>query len=184
MTDTHVLSPRGALAIQVGEMGELQNRIIAKDIIATRKIQAILRQLEEETRPLIEELEQKAQKATEDATTHKAELLEGNAKSVKFITGVVQWRTGRDSLSVIDEAVAIEYIRHIGKLRAYTYIPARRLARKVLTADPDIVKDIPGIEIVSGASITFTPTQTNVAIADTLKAGRKILEQADKAKED
>ncbi len=173
------------MSLQLASMGETQHQIIDYVATADKAIQAILLQLEKDTRPLIEQLAEQEREAAAYAEENAVELQDKGKKSAKLVTGVVKWLSGGTSLVDRDKKATIAKIRKDGRLKKFTAVPERVINKEALKANPAYVATIPSLEITNSAGVSFTPSHTNVAVEATYKVVTGVLKAlgSNKAKE-
>lgn len=80
---------------------------------------------------------------------HRAELTQvGKTKTVNLITGQVSWRIRPPSVSIRGTGAVLELLKSKGLERFVR--TKEELNKEAMLADPDAVRTIPGISIVSG----------------------------------
>ncbi len=136
-----------------------------------------IKAITDEYAPLIDPLTQRRAELMEQVAEHFVQhedvLLSAESKSVVLRSGTISSRTSPGVLQVEDEAVAIESLRRLHKLRAFTREGKRTLNKVELKKYPNLIIKIPGIYMEVPEHLSVVLARTNIELKEELHPYRR-----------
>lgn len=140
---------RDDVAAAIGEIGKKGREIDVLTASMNDEIAVVVEKYQPTIDALKKELPQLQSGVQAWCESHRAELTQsGKTKTVNMITGTVNWRIRPPSVSVRGSNTVIELLKSKGLGR---YIRTKEEINKdAVLSDPDGVRTIPGITVLSG----------------------------------
>ncbi len=136
-----------------------------------------IKAITDEYAPLIDPLTQRRDELMEQVAEHFVQhedvLLSAERKSIVLRSGTISSRTSPGVLQVEDEAAAIESLRRLHKLRAFTREGKRTLNKVELKKYPDLIAKLRGVNVDVPEHLSVVLTRTKIELKKDLHPYRR-----------
>lgn len=154
----------------LADIGRAQRRIVTIEARMNDLLVSVKDEHEKLAQPLNEEIETKFQALHAWAEAHRGELLKGKSKTAQLSTGELQWRTTPPAVR-FKKGVKVEtVIEQLKAARLFTLVrTVEEVNKELILVDPEMVMDIPSIEIKQREEFVAKPFESQIERAEPVK---------------
>lgn len=158
----YVAQSKNEVISLIKQLGDKQRELVKAEAEMNNQIAAITYRYSPVAEKMKDEIKEMQACIQAWCNAHREELTDSNkVKTVNLTTGEVQWRSRPPSIRISKVAAVISYLKRTGLQRFIRN--KEEINKDALLAEPDIVKSIPGVNILRGAEdFVITPFEQEI----------------------
>ncbi len=161
-----------AIESKIAELSKTDEQVRQLEVSKDREVTEITKRYAPQIDPLTAQRQELVNEIAELFIQNESWLTDNDRKTAVFRSGLLSSRTSPGSLEVEDEEAAIEKLRGMHKLKAFTRMGKRSLDKAKLKKHPEIIEKLPGVSLRVAEFLSIKIARTKIELKEELHPHR------------